>query len=32
MKKDDIEFFGIINEKDRVIDKIPENIQNTIKF
>ncbi len=31
MKKDDIEFFDIVNEKDEVIDKISENMQNTIK-
>lgn len=31
MKKDNIEFFDIVNEKDEVIGKIPENMQNTIK-
>lgn len=31
MKKDNIEFFDIVNEKDKVIGKIPENMQNTIK-
>ena len=27
MKKDNIEFFDIVNEKDEVIDKISENMQ-----
>lgn len=31
MKKDDIEFFDIVNEKDEVIDKISENMINAIK-
>lgn len=31
MKKDNIEFFDIVNEKDEVVGKIPENRQNTIK-
>lgn len=31
MKKYDIEFFDIVNEKDEVIGKISENMQNTIK-
>lgn len=31
MKKDDIEFFDIVNEKDEVIGKISEDMQNTIK-
>ena len=31
MKKDIIEFFDIVNEKDEVVGKISENRQNTIK-
>lgn len=31
MKKDNIEFFDIVNEKDEIIGKISENMQNTIK-
>lgn len=31
MKKDDIEFFDIVNEKDEVIDKISENMLNAIE-
>ena len=31
MKKDNIEFFDIVNEKDEVVGKISENRQNTIK-
>ena len=31
MKKDNIEFFDIVNEKDEVIGKISENRQNTVK-
>lgn len=32
MKKDDIEFLDIVNEKNEVIGKISENMQNTIKI
>ena len=31
MKKDNIEFFDIVNEKDEVVGKISENRQNSIK-
>lgn len=30
MKKNNIEFFDIVNEKDEIIGKISENLQNTI--
>ena len=31
MKKDNVEFFDIVNEKDEIIGKIRENDQNTVK-
>lgn len=31
MKKDSVEFFDIVNEKDEIIGKIRENEQNTVK-
>lgn len=31
MKKDSVEFFDIVNEKDEIIGKIRENDQNTVK-
>ena len=31
MKKDSVEFFDIVNEKDEIIGKIREDEQNTVK-
>ena len=31
MKKDNIEFFDIVNENDEIIGKISENMQDTVK-
>ena len=31
MKKDNLEYFDIVNEKDEVTGKIAEDMQNTIK-